>query len=260
MLIVRRASGAAIVPAVDAGVALKKGVKRLLGLSGTRQVQILSGPARGVTMTLDFAGHTPMYLGMFEWELHEFFRTVLEDAALVFDVGGYVGYDALMFAANCTGQVVTFEPDPERAGIVKQNIAQNPQLEPRITVNPLAIEANDGPASTTLDSLRTVAGDPDFIKIDIDGGELDALRGGIGLLRDKHPHLVVETHSLDLETACGNLLVECGYTPVIKHNRKVWREHRGGAPHNRWLLAAGDPARPTETSGPALSVLRSDGR
>ena len=75
--------------------------------------------------------------------------------------------------------------------------------------------------------------------MDIDGAELDALMGARRLLRDHRPHLVVETHSAELENACGRLLVDCGYAPVIKHNRRLWREHRGGVPHNRWLLAAG---------------------
>ena len=214
-------------------------IKRALGLQGIRRVKILSGPARGVTMTLDFAGHTPLYLGMFEWELHHFYEDHVPGAKLVFDIGGYIGYDALMFAANSTGKVITFEPDPERRPILADNLAQNPELAPRITINPLAIGAEVADGMTTLDALCAETGAPDFIKLDIDGGEADALRGGMEMLREKRPHLMVETHSLALEKECGQIMVECGYRPVIKHNRRIWREHRGGAPHNRWLLAAG---------------------
>jgi hypothetical protein len=106
-------------------------------------------------------------------------------------------------------------------------------------VNPMAIGARNDSGMTTLDVLRTSIGEPDFLKIDIDGGELDALAGGVRLLSERRPHLVVETHSLELEHECGALLVKCGYRPIIKHNRRIWREHRGGAPHNRWLLAEG---------------------
>jgi hypothetical protein len=218
---------------------VKSAIKSALGLTGTKRVQILAGPARGVTMTLDFYGHTPLFLGMYELELHGFSREALRGAELVLDVGGYIGYDALMFAANCPGRVITFEPDERRLPALRDNVAQNPSLAPRITVNPTAVGLSDGNGATTLGAISASAGVPDFIKIDIDGGELDALRGGLELLRTRRPHLIVETHSLELEQACGSLLVECGYQPVIKHNRRIWREFRGGAPHNRWLLAAG---------------------
>ena len=217
---------------------LKTAVKRAVGLSGRKRVQVLAGPARGVTMTINFAGETPLYLGMFEWELHGFYRTALHGARLVFDIGGYVGYDALMFAANSPGRVITFEPNAPQAALLAENVAQNPGLAPRIEVSPLAIAGADGEGATTLDSLAARVGVPDFVKLDIDGGEAEALRGGLQTLASNRPHLVVETHSLELERECGALLVECGYRPIIKHNRRVWREHRAGAAHNRWLLAA----------------------
>lgn len=219
----------------------KNAVKGALGLRGVRRARILTGPARGVTMTLDFSGHTPMYLGMSEWELHRFFRFALRDARLAFDVGGYVGYDALMFAAICAGDVVTFEADPAQARVLEDNVNQNPGLAPRITVRPVAIAGRDRPGAVSLDSISADVGAPDFIKIDIDGGEAEALRGGVEMLRERRPHLVVETHSPELENDCGILLSELGYRPVIKHNRSIWREHRAGAAHNRWLLAAGEP-------------------
>jgi hypothetical protein len=219
---------------------VKSAVKGVLGLRGERSVRILAGPARGVRMTLDFAGHTPMYLGMFEWELHEFFTRSLRGARLVFDVGGYLGYDALMFAANCDGRVVTFEPNAAQARLLEANVEQNPSLSHRITINRRFVAAAPGDDATTIDE---VAGEspPDVIKIDIDGGEADALRGAERTLAGRRPHVVVETHSLELERECGRLLADHGYRPVIKHNRRVWREHRGGAAHNRWLLAEGRP-------------------
>jgi hypothetical protein len=225
---------------VAPGRAIKVAAKNAFGLKGTKTVKILAGPARGVTMALDFSGQTPMYLGMFEWELHRFLLESLRNARLVYDVGGYVGYDALLFAANSTAEVVTFEPDPAQVEVIRRNVALNPDLEGRITIDPNAITERSGDGGVTLDDVSARIGVPDFIKMDIDLAEADALRGGRELLSSRRPHLVVETHSLELEEECGALLVEYGYKPIIKHNRKIWREHRAGAPHNRWLLAAGE--------------------
>lgn len=190
-------------------------------------------------MTLNFSGRTPMYLGMYEWELHRFFREVLPHSRLAFDVGGSLGYDALLFAINSPGRVVTFEPDPSESDALRANVDLNPDLRGRIVVDGRAVTRAGSDGSATLDSLASEFGPPDFIKIDIDGGELDALLGGESLLRSRRPDLVVETHSRELERDCGSFLLECGYRPIIKHNRRIWREQRGGAEHNRWLLAAG---------------------
>lgn len=229
-------------PSVTAGRRLKVAIKDALGLRGVKRVELLAGPARGVRMTLDFSGHTPMYLGMYEWELHGFLRKTLPMARLIFDVGGYIGYDALLFAANSPGRVVTFEPSADNARLLEANVEQNPSLSERIALSPLAIRGEGGDGATTLDATSERFGAPDLVKIDIDGGELDALSGGLKTLRDRRPHLIVETHSKELERDCGVLLADCGYRPIVKHNRQIWREQRGGAPHNRWLLAMGDPA------------------
>jgi len=224
---------------VTAGRQLKVAIKNLLGFKGVRQVRVLAGPARGVSISLDFSGQTPLYLGMYEWELHGFLRERLPRARLVFDIGGHIGYDTLLFAANTSGRVVTCEPDPACEGLLRANLDRNPELRDRVTVVPSAVCSHNGDGATTIDGLSEAMGQPDLIKMDIDGGELDALAGGLATLREGRPDLIVETHSKRLEDECGALLVECGYRPIIKHNRKIWREPRGGAEHNRWLLASG---------------------
>ena len=228
--------------AMSAARSAKIAVKNALGLRGVKERQILAGPARGVRMQLDFSGQTPKYLGMFEWELHDFYRAVLPSSSLIFDVGGAEGYTALLYAANSPGLVVTFEPDPTEIELLRANIARNPSLRDRMEIREMAIGRHNGSEAVTLDSLSDEVGAPDFIKIDVDGWELDVLAGGERTLRDKRPHVVVETHTKRLEDQCGALLVECGYRPIIKHNRQVWKETRGGSSHNRWLLATGAPA------------------
>lgn len=193
-------------------------------------------------MRMDFNDHTPLLLGMYEWELHRFFKQTVPGAKVAFDVGGHLGYDALMIAANMDGKVVTFEPNPERAEALRGNVELNPDFAGRVTVSELAVGDRDEAGSATLDSLAEEHGAPDFIKIDIDGGEADALRGGRELFTTKRPDLIVETHTVELEQECGRLLVDYGYRPIVKHNRKIWKEYRRGygtVPHNRWLLAPG---------------------
>jgi hypothetical protein len=227
---------------VNAARRLKIAVKNAVGLRGVKETEILAGPARGVRMAVDFSGQTPMYLGMYEWELHRFYREVLPGSDLVFDVGAAEGYCALLFANNTAGRIVTFEPGISEAELLRANIERNPELRDRITMKQVALGRQNGSAVTTVDEVAEEIGVPDFIKIDVDLAELDVLAGAERTLRERRPHLVVETHTKELEDRCGALLVGYGYRPVIKHNRTVWREHRMGVAHNRWLLAAGEPS------------------
>jgi hypothetical protein len=193
-------------------------------------------------MQLDFSGQTPKYLGMFEWELHNFYGSVLPASRLVFDVGGAEGYCALLYAAHSPGRVISFEPNPSEVELLRANIGRNPELRTRMEVKELAIGRENGSEAVRLDSLSAEIGAPDFIKVDVDGWELDVLAGGEQTLQVKRPHLVIETHTKRLEDQCGELLLACGYRPIIKHNRQLWKETRGGSSHNRWLLAFGAPA------------------
>src|SRR5690348_6876386 len=232
-------AGRSIVPPVSAGRRVKIAIKQAIGFRGVKETEILAGPARGVRMQLDFSGQTPKYLGMFEWELHRFYREVLPSARLVFDIGGAEGYCALLYAANSSASVLTFEPDPAEVELLQANIERNPRFDGRILIRQAAMGRENGSDSTTIDSVAEEVGTPDFIKVDVDGAELDVLTGGDRTLSETRPHLVVETHSRELEEKYGALLVAHGYRPIIKHNRRVWREERGGIPHNRWLLAPG---------------------
>jgi FkbM family methyltransferase len=52
---------------------------------------------------------------------------------------------------------------------------------------------------------------PDLIKIDIEGGELDALRGAERTLATARPLLLMELHNAGLAAECGNFLGLAGY-------------------------------------------------
>jgi hypothetical protein len=77
---------------------------------------------------------------------------------------------------------------------------------------------------------------PALLKVDVDGGEVAVLRGARQLLATHHPHVIVETHTAGLEHDCGDLLLGCGYRPVVVPQRRRFRQNRPAA-HNRWLVA-----------------------
>lgn len=150
-----------------------------------------------------------------------------EDGDIVIDAGGCWGDTALYFASEVgeAGKVHTFEFIPSNVKIMKQNFGMNSILSKRIEIveNPLWSKSEQivyysdcGPASSvsfeknqnTTEKVSTISIDDfvknngikrvDFIKMDIEGAELSALKGTVNTLNTFRPKLAISIyHSLD---------------------------------------------------------------
>jgi len=78
---------------------------------------------------------------------------------------------------------------------------------------------------------------PDFVKLDIEGAEVAALRSADRILTERLPALIVEVHSRESERDGGEDLAGYRYRPVVASPRKIAPDVRLGEP-NRWLVAA----------------------
>ncbi|HEX4956214.1 MAG TPA: FkbM family methyltransferase [Thermoanaerobaculia bacterium] len=157
------------------------------------------------------------------------FLELLERGQVVFDVGANLGTYTRLFShvVGPRGRVHAFEPVPATYASLEANVARRPRWE-NVTLHRLAlgdragaariflpggdhgqaslmrhragswlgaesIESSDTPLAT-LDGL-VAAGSlprPDFLKIDVEGGELAVIEGAIATLRDGHPTLCLE--------------------------------------------------------------------
>jgi FkbM family methyltransferase len=138
---------------------------------------------------------------------------------VIVDGGGHWGDTALYFAhaAGPEGRVVSYEFDPANLEIFRHNLQQNPAVAERIDVVPAALWHRqgeqvavhsfgpatqirpDGEASAqtdTIDALVARGAVPrvDFIKLDIEGAELAALRGAEATLRRDRPRLAIAAY------------------------------------------------------------------
>jgi hypothetical protein len=96
-----------------------------------------------------------------------------------------------------------------------------------------------GPDATRLDAFAERERAPDFIKVDVDGAELQVLGTMSRLLRERRPAIVVETHTGELELACSRFLRERGHEVRLIRNawwRALYPEFRP-IEHNRWLFS-----------------------
>ena len=145
----------------------------------------------------------------------------VEPGDCVIDGGGCYGDSATYFASKAgpSGRVFSFEFDPVNVGIFRANMSLNPDLARRITLceSPLwsssGVRLNftsDGPATrmqqdpagdgrqffretACIDDLRRDQGIPriDFIKMDIEGAETEALRGAARTIRECRPKMAL---------------------------------------------------------------------
>jgi hypothetical protein len=211
---------------------MKQAVKRIV-LPGPGPRRLPIGIGRGVRMRIDFATQTRIYLGLYEVELNQHLRRILKRGVTSFDVGAQHGYDSLVIAKHTRAPVAAFDWDPDCVAAMTANFNLNPDLEQYLQ----AIHATVG-TEFGLDDWAYGAGFvPDFLKIDIEGAEAEALLSAQRILNTRHPALIVEVHSMDLERACGEILTRHGYELTVVSQRRIAADRRPGE-HNRWLVAS----------------------
>lgn len=187
--------------------------------------------------------HAPALLrGLVETSVQQAFVRSIAPGARVWDVGANLGFFSLL-AARLTGpggHVVAFEPVPGNAAAVRKNAELN-GFGGIVEVREEAVSSHAGHAplhvvadaswshladrgehrltretvevpTVTLDELvasGTLA-PPDLLKIDVEGSEVDVLRGARAVLAKHRPVVVCELHETNREVAAQ--LRGAGYT------------------------------------------------
>lgn len=214
---------------------LVRSCKNAVAPKGSAFRTLRFGIASGCVMKIDFRHNTGLYFGIYEKELEPHLRALLRPGFRCFDVGGQGGYDALVMAKLTGGEVISFECLPDAASEMREVFARNPYR-----IHTLEAFVGNGSDSSTV-SLDNVAREtfmPDFIKLDIEGAEVDALNGARHILAARKPHLIIEVHGLDKEIGCMKILAEYGYRPEIVNQRR-WLKDQRVIEHNRWLSCRG---------------------
>jgi chemotaxis response regulator CheB len=189
-------------------------------------------------MEIDFDRDSRYWLGLYEIEIARYIRELCVPGSACFDLGSFSGFYALVFAQRGADRVLAVEADPATCERLRANIAANPRLAPRIEVSESRIGRKQG-----LDGIAYGPGGfvPDLVKMDVEGNEVDALRGAERLLEERKPHVIVETHSEDRDAACRSLLTDHGYDVEAVEPRRWVPEVRTLA-FNRWCVARGRTA------------------
>lgn len=186
-----------------------------------------------------------MWTGRFEEGLVELIQKRVRPGDVCFDIGGNVGAVTLPLAdaVGPAGSVHTFEPEPRNFVRLSNNLALNPSIQRQVTLNQLGLSDEAGalywsedpgnPGNGTLGAtgeqeIRVTTLDAyceemsvariDFMKVDVEGMELQVFRGGEKSLRTFRPAIYFETLGRYKGAAKSNFdhlesfLKDCGYT------------------------------------------------
>ncbi len=197
-------------------------------------MRVLQGPLRGQRWIVGSATHG-CWLGTYEKEKQELVARLLRPGQVMFDVGANVGLYALL-ASKCVGlkgKVIAFEPLPGNLDYLRTHLALNrvanvevlaaavgraPGRASFLAAGSRSMGRLDGGGSlevgvVSLDSLLASGRlpPPDAIKMDIEGGEVDALLGAQAILREHRPTIVLATHGWEKHQECLRLLRSFDY-------------------------------------------------
>lgn len=176
----------------------------------------------GAGLRFDASGGQPGYaLGTSEPAEQEALARLLRPGAVLYDIGANIGFFAVIGArlVGDAGRVYAFEPFPPAAAQLRRNAALNAQdqvtvVEAAVGAAPSSMHLATGDGWVTnrltddqatdgiqvdvvaIDGWRAAAGAPapDVVLLDVEGAEIDALRGMLGTLASDRPTVLCEVH------------------------------------------------------------------
>ena len=198
-------------------------------------VRVKAGLNRGFKWTIGSGDHG-YWLGSYEYETQRFVQRVVRPGMTAFDVGANAGFYTLglsRLVAN-QGHVWCFEPLPANLAHLTNHLKINDVQN--VTVVEAAVAEKAGfaffqegdtrstghmtdrgtalrIATVSLDSFIETIGRkiPDLVKIDVEGGEGDVLRGARTLLAERKTVFVVSLHNDVQKQSCSEILRKAGY-------------------------------------------------
>jgi FkbM family methyltransferase len=222
-------------------------IKRRALHSRMAWVQVQSGFARGLWMHLRIPEEAGFWRGEHEPGVQSAISAMVRPGDVVYDVGAHLGSLTLGAArlVGTSGRVVAFDGDPENVERLRENSSRNHFSACTQPVHAAVwshrseagipfrrgkkashggVEADgqrpvlgDGEIIsvpvTTLDDFAADGGPlPQLIKIDVEGGEYEVLRGGACLFAKQRPLIIVEVHHQEAADRIGAWLQEFRYS------------------------------------------------
>lgn len=212
---------------------------------GLTKIQVAAGELAGIYFLLDLQTEKDYWLGTYEQDLQQAIREFVEPGSVVYDIGANIGYITMLLAdaVGIDGQVYAFEALPMNLQRLRENLRIN-KVDERVIVIPGAVADRSGflpfliGPSNGMGKLEGSAGralvedsksigvpsfslddlvyeenhtPPNVIKIDIEGGEVMAIKGMVRLLTEIKPVILMELHGTESAKTTWDTLSSLGY-------------------------------------------------
>lgn len=187
------------------------------------------GALKGFRMRVDWQLHRSFAYGTWEPEVVEAVQRHVTPGMTVLDVGAQTGFYSLLLSklVGPKGKVIAFEPLPANFRLLEENVRLNslenvtlrnravaevsgemkfefPHHEPTLIGGPVLEGDSRDFFAVEVDSLDDFLGEGGlpvhFIKIDVEGAEVEVLRGARRMLRAAHPYMMIELHNVHLHS------------------------------------------------------------
>jgi FkbM family methyltransferase len=204
-------------------------------------------------MKMEWQSHTEYALGIYEPDFLQALRRHIRRGDICVDVGGNLGYYSFLMArlTGPEGRVITFEPVAENLAVLRENIAINKFTNIQVVDTALgerpgvmklirsesetfsatpsarayAVKGGHKEVEVQMDTLDSYLVRenlwPGVIKIDVEGAEIDVLRGATETLRTMRPTVLLEIHGWGDSTSgeVTDLLGSLGYNVSLAGRR-----------------------------------------
>lgn len=221
-----------IAPTERGGYRLVRMARRLLR---QRQWNSTFTTPNGLTLNLDLGTYPDccMAVGLYELDTWRILRRLIKPGNWFVDCGANIGYFTMLAArlVGIDGRIDAFEPDPVNRTRLEIHLTQN-HLAHRVTIHPVAVSnapgqltiyhpsgpgTNHGMSSAfpqhfsradqyIVPAVRLderLNGIPHLIKLDVEGGEWNAIEGMKSLLQSTAPPRLIIEHNITSASAAG---------------------------------------------------------
>ena len=211
---------------------------------GRKVVTVSGGGLKGMLLNLDLHSEKDYWLGTYEVDLQEAVLSQVKPGWCAYDIGANIGYISLLLAKAVgeSGQVFAFEALPANLDRLRENIHLN-GFDSRMQVVSAAVTDLSGEVQFLVGpsgAMGKVAGSagrsdihheaievpgialddfvyrggnliPQVLKMDIEGGEVLALRGMTRLVSEARPLIFLELHGPEAAKVTWEVLTRAGY-------------------------------------------------
>ena len=226
---------------------------------------VLSGVNRGLRWRLG-AGVKRCWLGQYETRELALMARCVRPGGVVYDLGAHAGYYSLAAAraVGPGGRVFAFEPDATNLDDLRFHVARNGLKQIEIVPHPVGLKHGDlvgfGAGASSFEGHVVAGGDlrlvsidgwraetnappPNFVKMDVEGFELEALDGALTVLGRVDAVWTVALHGIDQAIGSLRRLRAAGFRVFdIDHGELV-----DSVPEIIWTLVAVPPGRDPST-------------